>query len=88
LSRTYFEFGKALLEPKRKYKEWNKSTKISQARTMFKEMDLQYDQSFVSELNLSGGLALLLFNSRMLVTLGFNGTPVDVSLGFSIGLPF
>lgn len=46
------------------------------------------DQSFVSELNLSGGLALLLFNSRMLVTLGFNGTPVDVSLGFSIGLPF
>lgn len=46
------------------------------------------DQSFVSELNLSGGLALILLESRMLVTLGFNGTPVDVSLGFSIGLPF
>ena len=46
LSRTYFEIGKALLDPKCKYKEWNGITAreyLNKARTMFQEMDLQYD---------------------------------------------
>jgi hypothetical protein len=46
LSRTYFEIGRALLDSKCKYKGWNgMSAKeyLEKARTMFKEMDLQYD---------------------------------------------
>jgi hypothetical protein len=46
LSRTYFEIGKALLDPNSNYKEWNGITAkeyLNKARTMFKEMDLQYD---------------------------------------------
>ncbi|MBC2716483.1 MAG: AAA family ATPase [Desulfobacteraceae bacterium] len=46
LSRTYFEIGKRLLEPNSKYKEFNGITAeeyLEKARTMFKEMDLQWD---------------------------------------------
>jgi len=46
LSRSYFEVGKRLLEPKSKYKELNGITAeeyLEKARTMFEEMDLQWD---------------------------------------------
>ena len=46
LSRIYCEVGKALLDPKCKYKEWNGMTAqeyLSKARDMFEDMDLQYD---------------------------------------------
>ena len=46
LSRTYFEVGKSLLEPNSKYKELNGITAeeyLEKARTMFVEMDLQWD---------------------------------------------
>ena len=46
LSRTYFEIGKRLLEPGSKYKKVNGITAedyIKKARTMFEEMDLQWD---------------------------------------------
>jgi len=46
LSRTYFEIGKRLLEPKSNYKEWNgvpANEYLEKARTMFQKMDLQYD---------------------------------------------
>jgi len=46
LSRTYFEIGKRLLEPNSKYKELNNITAeeyLEKARTMFEEMDLQWD---------------------------------------------
>ena len=46
LSRTYFEIGKRLLEPNSKYKELNGITAeayLKKARTMFEEMDLQWD---------------------------------------------
>ena len=46
MSRTYFEISKALLDPKCKYKEWNgmpAQEYLNKARTMFQEMDLQYD---------------------------------------------
>jgi tetratricopeptide (TPR) repeat protein len=46
LSRTYSEIGKALLDPKCNYKEWNGMSAqeyLDKARTMFQEMDLQYD---------------------------------------------
>jgi len=46
LSRTYFEIGKALLDPKSKYREWDGvSAKeyLEKAKTMFQDMDLQYD---------------------------------------------
>jgi class 3 adenylate cyclase len=46
LSRTYFEIGRALLDPKCNYKEWNgmlAQEYLDKARTMFQEMDLQYD---------------------------------------------
>ena len=46
LSRTYFEIGKALLDPKCKYKQWNGMSAqeyLDKARAMFQEMDLQYD---------------------------------------------
>jgi class 3 adenylate cyclase len=45
LSCTYFEIGKALLDHKCNYKEWNGMSAqeyLNKARTMFKEMDLQY----------------------------------------------
>jgi len=46
LSRTYFEIGRSLLDPKSNYKEWNSLSAneyLEKARSMFKEMDLQYD---------------------------------------------
>jgi hypothetical protein len=46
LSRTYFEIGKSLLDPKSNYKEWNgisANEYLEKARTMFEEMDLQWD---------------------------------------------
>jgi len=46
LSRTYFEIGKSLLEPDSKYKGLNGITAeeyLEKAKTMFEEMDLQWD---------------------------------------------
>jgi len=46
LSRTYFEVGKRLLEPRSKYKNLNGITAeeyLEKARTLFEEMDLQWD---------------------------------------------
>lgn len=46
LSRTYMEVGKRLLGPNSKYNECNGITAqehLNKARTMFQEMDLQYD---------------------------------------------
>jgi hypothetical protein len=46
LSRTYMEVGRRLLEPKSKYKELNGMTVteyLQKARTMFEEMDLEWD---------------------------------------------
>jgi len=46
LSRTYFEIGKSLLGPESKYKDLNGITAeeyLKKARTMFEEMDLQWD---------------------------------------------
>ena len=46
LARTYMEIGKRLLEEKSKYKELNGISAeeyLEKARTMFQEMDLQWD---------------------------------------------
>ena len=46
VSRTYFEVGKRLLEEKSKYKELNgikAEEYLDKAKTMFEEMDLQWD---------------------------------------------
>ena len=46
LSRTYFEIGKRLLEPNSNYTSLNSisgETYLDKARTMFEEMDLQWD---------------------------------------------
>jgi len=46
ISRTYFEIGKRLSEPNSPYKELNGITAaeyLTKARTMFEEMDLQWD---------------------------------------------
>ena len=46
LSRTYFEIGKRLSEPNSPYKELNGITAaeyLNKAKTMFEEMDLQWD---------------------------------------------
>jgi hypothetical protein len=46
LSRTYMEVGKRLLEPDSKYRELNgigAEEYLNKARTMFQEMDLQWD---------------------------------------------
>lgn len=51
LSRTYYEIGKRLLEPKSKYKALNGITAIAyleKAKVLFEEMDLQWD---LDELN-------------------------------------
>jgi len=47
LARTYMEIGKRFMEDKSKYKELNgisASDYLEKARTMFQEMDLQWDQ--------------------------------------------
>jgi hypothetical protein len=46
LSRTYFEIGKRLSEPNSPYRELNgisASEYLNKAKTMFEEMDLQWD---------------------------------------------
>jgi hypothetical protein len=46
LSRTYMEVGKRLLEPDSKYKDLNgigAEEYLNKARTMFQEMNLQWD---------------------------------------------
>jgi len=46
LSRAYFESGKFLSDPNNKYKELNghpASYYLEKAKTMFEEMDLQWD---------------------------------------------
>jgi len=59
LSRTYFDVGKRLLEPKSKYKEldgikaWDY---LEKARVMFEEMDLQWDLDELEKLRLHTGM--------------------------------
>ena len=46
LSRTYFEIGKRLSEPNSPYRELNgvsAAEYLNKAKTMFEEMDLQWD---------------------------------------------
>jgi class 3 adenylate cyclase/tetratricopeptide (TPR) repeat protein len=58
LSRTYFEVGKRLLEPKSKYKEldgikaWDY---LEKARVMFEEMDLHWDLDELDKLKIHMG---------------------------------
>lgn len=55
LSRTYFEIGKRLLEPKSKYKEMDgikAEEYLEKARVMFVEMDLQWDLDEMKKLRL------------------------------------
>jgi len=54
LSRTYFEVGKRLLEPKSKCNELNgikADEYLSKAKIMFEEMDLQWDLDEVAKLS-------------------------------------
>jgi class 3 adenylate cyclase/tetratricopeptide (TPR) repeat protein len=58
LSRTYYEVGKRLLEPKSKYKELDRikaEEYLEKARTMFQEMDLQWDLDELEKLRLQLG---------------------------------
>ena len=58
LSRTYFEVGKRLLEPKSKHKELDgvkAEEYLDKARTMFEEMDLQWDLDELEKLRLHMG---------------------------------
>ena len=46
LSRTYFEVGKRLIEPESKYQKLNgikAEEYLKKAKTLFEEMDLQWD---------------------------------------------
>ena len=56
LSRTYFEIGRRLLEPKSKFKKL-KGVKaeeyLKKARSMFKEMDLRWDLDEIDKLAIS-----------------------------------
>ena len=55
LSRTYFEVGKRLLEPKSKYKELDgikAEEYLEKARTMFEDMDLQWDLDEIDKLKI------------------------------------
>ena len=58
LSRTYFEVGRRLLEPKSKHKEldgikaWDY---LEKARTMFEEMNLQWDLDELEKLKIQLG---------------------------------
>jgi tetratricopeptide (TPR) repeat protein len=59
LSRTYFEVGKRLLEPKSKYKELDgikADDYLEKARAMFVEMDLQWDLDELEKLKLKVGM--------------------------------
>ena len=58
LSRTYYEVGKRLLEPKSKHKELDgikAEEYLEKARTMFMEMDLQWDLDELEKLRLHMG---------------------------------
>jgi tetratricopeptide (TPR) repeat protein len=58
LSRTYFEVGKRLLEPKSKYKELDgikADEYLEKARAMFVEMDLQWDLDELEKLKIQLG---------------------------------
>ena len=58
LSRTYYEVGKRLLEPKSKYKELDgikADEYLEKARTMFEEMDLQWDLDELDKLKIHMG---------------------------------
>jgi len=58
LSRTYYEVGKRLLEPKSKYKELDgikAEEYLEKARVMFEEMDLQWDLDELEKLRLHMG---------------------------------
>ena len=58
LSRTYFEVGKHLLDPTSKYKELDgikEEEYLGKARTMFEEMDLQWDLDELEKLRLHMG---------------------------------
>ncbi|MGO9147917.1 MAG: adenylate/guanylate cyclase domain-containing protein [Desulfomonilia bacterium] len=58
ISRTYFEVGKRLLEPKSKHKELDgikAEEYLEKARTMFEEMDLQWDLDELEKLRLHHG---------------------------------
>ena len=58
LSRTYFEVGKRLLETKSKFKELDgikAEEYLEKARTMFEEMDLQWDLDELEKLRLQMG---------------------------------
>ena len=57
LSRTYFEVGKRLMEPASKYKELNGITAeeyLNKAKTLFIEMDLQWDLDELDEVMAAG----------------------------------
>ena len=54
LARTYMEVGKRLLGPESKYKELNDvkaEEYLDKAKTMFEEMDLQWDLDELAKLN-------------------------------------
>ena len=58
LSRTFYEVGKRLLEPKSKYKELDSikaDEYLEKARTMFDEMDLQWDLQELEKLRMHMG---------------------------------
>ncbi len=58
LSRTYYEVGKRLLEPKSKYKELDgikAEEYLEKARVMFEEMDLQWDLDELEKFKLQVG---------------------------------
>jgi tetratricopeptide (TPR) repeat protein len=58
LSRTYYEVGKRLLDPKSKYKELDgikAEEYLKKAKTMFVEMDLQWDLDELEKLKIQLG---------------------------------
>jgi hypothetical protein len=58
LSRTYYEIGKRLLEPKSKHKDLDgikAEEYLEKARVMFEEMDLQWDLDELEKLRLQMG---------------------------------
>ncbi len=55
LSRTYFEVGKSLLSPEIKYKQLNGITAreyLDKAKTMFEEMDLEWDLNELKKISM------------------------------------
>jgi len=59
LSRTYFEIGKSLLEPQSRYGELNGTDAqgyLERAETLFKEMNLERDLSYLESLKEQHGL--------------------------------